>query len=128
MKKLFILFLFVLSATAAFSQDSKILLTEFTYDATNKKPLIFSRTLDVGGRPIQFNLPFAYHFEIKGSHVEFSIDYEDVKWYFFRKGDKSYFDLELNLVNKTGQGWSGGHGLSIPATVTIGIIRIILME
>jgi hypothetical protein len=114
--------------SVAFAQSPQYLLTEFTYDATNQKPLVFNRTLDIGSYSIiDFNLPFAYHFLISGKHVEFSIEYELAKWYFFRKGDKTYFDLIVNLYQKSSGGWEGGHVPETPGHAT-GIIRIILME
>ena len=129
MKKLILLSLFTILAATAFPQSPRFLLAEFTYDSSNQKPLIFKRTLNIGSYDtIDFNLPFAYHFEIKGTTVEFSIYYDDVMWYFFRKGDKNYFDLEVNLYAKTTSGSSSGHGTSIPTTHGVGIIRIILMK
>lgn len=130
MKKICLLFLFMFSMTAAFSQAPRILLTEFTYDASKQEPLIFNRTVDIhGADDVFFNLPFAYHFEIKGGHIEFSINYEDVMFYFFRNNSKSYFDLEVNLFSQLTQGWgSGSNGNSIPSSLTVGIIRIILMR
>ncbi|WP_165026235.1 hypothetical protein [Dysgonomonas sp. ZJ279] len=127
MKKLFLLLLLLFSMTMAFAQAPRRLLTEFTYDAANQKPLIFSRTLDLNGSTIDFNLPFAYHFEIRGSHVEFSINYDDVMWYFFRKGDKTYFDLEVSLHSKNHICPPGRHSC-VPTSLTVGIIRIIYME
>lgn len=71
---------------------------EFHYDASNGKDLVYNKTLNVYQCDyIAFNLPFASHFNVTGTHVEFTISKEDVEWYFFRNSDENYYDLHVNL-------------------------------
>ncbi len=107
-------------------QNYESLLCTFFYDSTINPNLIFNQTLNLNhGESIEFNLPMAYHFLIKGAHVEFSITREDVLFYFCRDKTKNYFDLQVNIFRKLSSGYNDGHSPYTPSQRT-GIIRLVI--
>ncbi len=98
MKKTLLLLFFLMIIGKSFGQVQRIQLDAIHYDATTDVPLVYSNTFnDLSGYTLDFNLPFATHFLISGTHVEFTIQREDVLFYFFRNPSATSFDLQVNL-------------------------------
>ena len=108
MKKAFLLFTFILLSIGVKGQD---IVDIITYDIRQESPLIYNKTFENSGfERVEFNLPFADHFDISGMHVEFTVSKENVLKYFYNNPSTEYFDLQINFYDGTYIGWHDNPG------------------